>query len=579
MFRPKFSTKNIKKTFANWVAQMAQMVLPKYFYAVLGRGSAKTTEIQADRFIAMAFDMPGAPVVWVSDTYSNLQKNVLPSLLEGLERKGYKEGIHYVVGKQPPVYSAAEKAKLPKWLQKHFWKPYNKLATYKHTLIFFTGFNVTFGSLDRPASLAGRSYVHVFGDEVKYFPEHKIANILKANRGYRINFGHSVFYLGHTFTTDMPNTAHIGEYDWILKMVKKMQRKGILRILQAAIVLNECRQETLYHQDKGNTEQAILKKRNEVRWYERWIKSRLHESGQTLFFIASSLVNIDILTEQWFSDAIKSDLGDVNTAILSLKPTLSSGERFYSNIDVKHFYDDGKNAEWAEKLGILDQEDCRLLRYHQPNREIDLGMDFGNMISMCVAQQDSKYYRVLKFIYVLPKDWIREIADKYLDYFALHRNKVINLYYDRAANNYHKSGQDLATAMKKALEYDKDGKRTGWVVRLMSLRQGNIPQNEEYIFMQDLLAERNPKLPKVRIDRFECKPLKASLEEARTKVDPKTGHLHKDKSSEKLQDFTRLVMESTNPSDSFKYLMMRMLWRRLVNVHQQTNLQTTSVRN
>lgn len=576
MHRPTLSTKNLKKTFANWVAQLSQMTLTRYFYGVLGRGSAKTTEIQADRFINMAFDMPGAPVVWVSDTYANLQKNVLPSLLEGLERKGYRQGIHYVVGVKPPEYSEAEKADLPEHIRRFFWKPYNKLATYKHTLIFFTGFNVTFGSLDRPASLAGRSYVHVFGDEAKYFPEHKIANIFKANRGYRIQYGHSVFYLGHTLTTDMPNTAHIGEYDWILKLASKMNKSAVLRVLKAAIILNEARKETLYYAKRGDREQAILKSRTEARWMERWIKARLHPDAHTLFFIASSLVNIDILTEQWFSDAVQSDLGDVETAILSLKPSLSSGDRFYANIDAKHFYQDGISTIWAEKLGILDTEDCRLLQFLDRSKEIDLGMDFGNMISMCIAQEGPKYYRVLKFMYVLPPHWIREIADMFLQYFAPHSNKTINLYYDRAANSYAKSGQDQASAMKHALEFDADGKRTGWVVRLMSLRQGNIPQNEEYIFMQELLSESNKAMPKVRIDQYQCKQLKASLEDARTKVDPKTGYVHKDKKSEKLP-FERLPMESTNPSDSFKYLMMRLVWRRLVNKHLRTSIQDTTI--
>ena len=46
-------------------------------------------------------------------------------------------------------------------------------------MVFYTGFNFTFISLDRPAIGAGRSYVGVFGDEVKYFPEEKFTNLLE----------------------------------------------------------------------------------------------------------------------------------------------------------------------------------------------------------------------------------------------------------------------------------------------------------------------------------------------------------------------------------------------------------------
>src|SRR5690606_35302136 len=157
-------------------------------------------------------------------------------------------------------------------------------------MICFTGLNITFGSLDRPASLAGRSYVHVIGDEVKYFPEHKIANLLKAVRGYAVKYGKSPFYRGHTFTTDMPNTKNIGENDWILKEVNKKLKTKIQQKLRTALSLNECIQERIYIQKRNEQEEADQKLRTGERWRERWRSARMHKDGQTLFFIASSLV-------------------------------------------------------------------------------------------------------------------------------------------------------------------------------------------------------------------------------------------------------------------------------------------------
>src|SRR5690606_40350251 len=83
-----------------------------------------------------------------------------------------------------------------------------------------------------------------------------------------------------------------------------------------------------------------------------------------------------------------------------------------------------------------------------------------------------------------------------------------------------------------------DGKRTGWKVVLMSENQGNIGMNEEYIFMQDLFSGNNPKLPKVSIDMYNCKPLKCSLEMAPTKKNAK-GQIVKEKKSEQLQPIRR----------------------------------------
>lgn len=171
--------------FQNKHAQLVSLVSACQTFVVMGRGGAKTTDIQAERLFDLVYELPGAPVVWVADTFSNLSANILPSVIEGLERKGFRDGIHYVIEKEPPAFNDAETASLPAWLKPHFWKPFNKLVSYKRTMIFFTGLNVRFGSLDRPSTLAGASYVYVFGDEVKYFPEEKISNLMKALRGYR----------------------------------------------------------------------------------------------------------------------------------------------------------------------------------------------------------------------------------------------------------------------------------------------------------------------------------------------------------------------------------------------------------
>lgn len=156
-------TESASVQYQNKFAQVTSLVSACQCVAVLGRGSAKTTDIQAERLFDVIYELPGAPCVWVADTFNNLSANILPAVLEGLERKGLKEGVHYVVEKEPPQFSEAEKSDLPSWLKPHFWKPFNKLASYKRTIVFYTGTNIRFGSLDRPSTLAGASYVYVSG--------------------------------------------------------------------------------------------------------------------------------------------------------------------------------------------------------------------------------------------------------------------------------------------------------------------------------------------------------------------------------------------------------------------------------
>lgn len=568
---------NIKNTVAatvqyqNPFAQLTSLVSATQSISIIGRGGAKTTDIQSERLLDLVYDLPGAPCVWVADTFSNLTANILPAVLEGLERKGLKEGVHFVIEKAPPVFTEVEKENLPEWLRPHFWKPFNKLVSYKRTIVFFTGLNIRFGSLDRPSTLAGASYVYVFGDEVKYFKEDKIANLLKAVRGYRQQYGNSIYYRGFSFTSDMPDISHIGEYDWILKYAENMNVQAIIMVMRAGLIYYEALHECVAAKDKWLKSNIIEDKedyKNKLHtaslWKARWTELRNRPEARTFFILASSYVNADILTEQWFADALAGKLPDFNTAILSMKPSLESGNRFYTALSERHFYSDGIDEKAYDGMGMLEQEDCRILKYLDTSKPLMAGVDFGNMCSMSIAQDDAvegrACIRVVSFLHTLAPEYIEDLGAKFRRYFAPMQSKVLRLYYDRAGNAYKSVGADQVSKLKRAIEYE-DNKRTGWVVQLMSLGQGNIGQAEEYAFMQEIFSETNRRLPIIRIDVSAAKYLKLSLENARTLV--RNGIVLKDKRSEKLPIYA-LPTKSTNPSDSFKYLLMTKKLRGLV---------------
>lgn len=555
--------------YQNKFAQLVALVGARKTYCELGRGSAKTTDIQVERLIDLIYDMPGAPVVWVADTFSNLSANVLPSVLEGLERKGFREGVHYVIEQEPPQFSEKEKENLPEWLRPHFWKPFNRLVTYKRTILFFSGLNIRFGSLDRPSSLAGASYVFVFGDEAKYFREEKIANLLKAVRGYNQQYGSSVFYRGVLFTSDVADPSHVGEYAWLQKQAGNMNMETVLAVIRCGLVANEALHEYVAAKDRwlktksmDDLTECRAKLRTANLWRSRWIALRRTPRASTFYIRASSYVNADILTPEWFSDAIEGALPDLKTAILSMRPSLRSGDRFYAALSAGHFYWDGIDEAAYDRVSLMGAEDCRVLKYLDRGKPLRLGVDFGNMCSMTIGQLQQgtgrDTLRIVKFLYTLAPEHIPELAEKFRTYFAPMQNRVVFLYYDRAGNAYRKIKKDNASELKRAIERDSAGRPTGWNVHLMSIGQGNIGQAEEYDFMLRFMSGQEPRLPELRIDAFAAKPLKLSLENARTRI--KDGMTHKDKSTEKLE-ISRLPWESTNPSDSFKYLVMTKEWR------------------
>lgn len=559
----KTTSDDVEVRYANWMAQLIAIVQPWSLYWIAGRASAKTVQVLAERVQEVAQDCPGAPFAWVADTYSDLHKNVIPSLIDGLSLLGWHPGTHYVINQEPPR----------EWRQ----RMYNVCTDWKNTMTFYTGFNFTFISLDRAAIGAGRSYVGVFGDEVKYFPEEKFTNLLKAVRGFRVKYGDSVWYRSRTLTTDMPNPNHLGEYDWILKLARQNDKPRILLAMRAGFVYNDTKREYIARLQQADElrarcrtdaslrpalaeaeRQTALARRTMLRWEQRWLKTR---RGLSFFFISSSFVNADILGEDWFHDEFAEGLEGAACNILSVIPRLEAAQMFYCNLSMKNFYADGYLNDVIDRHPFGWEQDSSALRYLDPGRPLEAGMDAGNMLSMVFAQQAGHVLRVLKELYTLPPQNVRDLADKFLQYFKPHRRKILKLYYDRSMNNYSRTGADMATQIKKAIETGSDGRRTGWRVQLMSLGQGNISSNLEYRFFQELLpGHLEARLYRLLIDQHNCPCLKSEMEVTRTKAkaDERAGttQIVKEKTGDKLP-IARLPRESTNLTDALKYLVLR----------------------
>lgn len=534
---------------------VAALCMPQNFVGILGRASAKTTQFQAMRIQQAVTECPGAPFVWVTDTYTNLHKNVIPSVLEGLRFLGWEDGVHFVIDRQPPI----------EWQR----QMYNVIDKYKQVMTFYNGFTFTFVSLDRPSIGAGRSFVGLFGDEVKYWPEEKFTNIRKAVRGYRARYGDSPWYRSLSLTTDMPNPNHTGEYTWVMKLAKLMDKERVKLLLQTGQALNETRRryaEALQADptpDPSPARGGELKnaERNMQRWQERWDSLR---RGTTLFMVASTLINADVLGEEFFSEEIASGLEGIDTNLLSIPQKLEADQLFYTTLTARDFYRDGSLHEVVEQHPYGWQEDSSVLRYLLPGRPLEGGMDDGNMKSMVIGQHQGREYRVLKEIYTLPPDNERQLADRFLEYFKPHKTRLLRLYHDRAMNNYQKQGNDMARRIKQAIEVRADGTRSGWRVQLMSRGQGNIGSHQEYNFFSALFARQlERQLFRLLIDAENCPCLKSEMETCPIVVaeDKRTGRkeVRKQKKGDKLPT-ARLPWESTNLTDALKYLIMRPDW-------------------
>lgn len=538
---------NVQHIFASKIDAMVDLIQPKDLYLVAGRGTAKTSSIMAKRSMRIIEDMPHSYQVFLSTTYVDALTNVMPALVEGWLRNGWREGIDYVVDKRPDA--------------SHFKKPYKPPMKYKHTISTRHGVFFNIGSLDQPSGLAGNSYQHLYGDEARLLKKGKLDKISPALRGQDARFMHSTFYMGRTFTTDMPNLM-LNDDDWILALEKEMDQEQIEAALQAGLILNEIKREMIANEQMANISERARLEKSYKQWMQYWTRIR---QDSILFYQASSFHNLDILTNKFFSNTLTA-LGpeEFKSAILSFKVSINKGERFYYNLTENHFYENGTFNEFYEKYSIKDTitPSSEALRFCKTDLPIEAGMDFGKMMSLVTGQQLGDTLFCLKEFHTLAPENEEQLAEQFRIFYRNHRYKYLVLYYDRSGNQNAAIKKDYASSFKEAIEY-KNGVATGWTVQLMSIGQNTIFQAEEHRLANLMFGGKDSNLPKIQIDNYNCPNLKSSLELAKTEVKiDRTGSrmLQKDKSSEKKLSLAALPKYSTNFSDAFKYFICRSQW-------------------
>ena len=89
----------------------------------------------------------------------------------------------------------------------------------------------------------------------------------------------------------------------------------------------------------------------------------------------------------------------------------------------------------------------------------------------------------------------------------------------------------------RCLEYDATGAPTGWKVEIKTRGFGNINQQTEFLLAKVMMQEEIPSLPKIYIDKYQCRHTISSMGVAKQIVKPNAKgvrQIFKDKSSEKL---------------------------------------------
>lgn len=492
--------------YQNTIQALVNIVDPNKLFVIAGRALGKTSQVTSRRILRVADEMPREVSIISHKSFVALFTNVIPTILEtfrsevtmpdGSTRTQLIEGLDYVVGEKD--------------LPKHFQSPRYPLLYPERSIVFANGHVLQAVSIDRAESIAGRSVVHAFLEEMKYSDGEKVrTRIIPAIRTSRIGMGSeahkSHLHGGITGVTDMGRVS-LGEFNWYQDYEKETDPQLIADIVTLSLEINKAQ----YNVYMGHNVAAA---QNKIRKYLPLLR-RLQKSA-TLYVRASTFANRDVLGLEYFK---------TQREILAMSEFLSSicsiGDRNRDNLffdlwdEQKHTYDDSYKYSVIDKLNLKEafRITAEHLKYYQPNEKLLLGYDPGSFSSVVAAQVDrgANTLRIQKEFFVYPPEDAADLAAQINAYYgSAAKLRQIDLYYDRAGNKknkqYEKDAETDAKRLKKELE------NYGWRVRLMNLGQATIFHWQHYRLWRRLLAENERSVPRIRIDSNECQNLVSAM--------------------------------------------------------------------
>lgn len=549
----------MERIYMNSMQVMVNLIDPNKVVVEAARASGKTSEVTVNRIVRVADSMPAELSFLAHRTYVALLTNIWPNIqaafsrqitVNGRPRCMLEYGIDYIAGE----------SKIPE----HFRKPRYPISYPKHSILFRNGHHIQLVSSDQPDSVAGRSGVHAFVEEMKHNDGEKLkTRLFPSLRGSSAEIRKSPYYQGWTGVSDTAR-VDLNEDDWFERYEDQNNPQLLSEIATVAVHVNKAvykRMELLTAQKNTTNPVTLEKIRLELKKYDRQISMwtpRLADMRRnaTLYIRASSFVNKDILGPKFFKTQLDTlDMDEFLTAICAVRHK-SVVNKFFANYDKeKHQFSDGYIYDSIMKLDLKDHFiiTARYLKYYDKSAPLYIGYDPGHFSSL-VCGQPKKYgkeFRLLKEFFCFYPDEQPELARQVYEFFGRDcRNKRIVLYPDRAGNKRREELEQITTnsrALKRELE------SYGFEVQLMNEGQATIYHWQQFKLMLLLFGDRSNALPHVFIDENECPNLCSAIPLSPRKST--NGRIELDKSSEVKIPLHRQAGLTTQIPSAFIYLM------------------------
>lgn len=291
-------------------------------------------------------------------------------------------------------------------------------------------------------------------------------------------------------------------------------------------------------------------------WFTKRELLALQNPKEYCFIKANAYINKENLKKGWIEEMKEQAVSELifNAEILNIRPR-GVTEGFYAQLNPSQHYYQYKYD--LNKLGSISDTYTPLCVYDTDlvkGQPLLLSLDFGGRINcgvVCQHLSSTNHLNILKDFFVKTPKKLNDLINQIADYYEPHKTSCnqIYLYHDRSgfkqeANSKTTLAQDVTNILVAR----------GWRVFNQTPNTNNPPHTAKHRFVEALLSEDIPALPKIRINKDNCPNLIVSMENAG--LSHKNDGFEKDKSSERSK--TVLQEHATHLSDCFDYLVW---WR------------------
>ncbi|WBL42381.1 hypothetical protein PBT90_16720 [Algoriphagus halophytocola] len=504
-----------------------------------GRATGKTEGPGAMFTMNNMNTMPRSMGGILSSSYDKLLTMIVPGLVQGWEKFGYLENLHYFIRKMPPAGFFKD-------------KPFREPKKSEHYIPWWNGSGAVIMSIDRPSTSVGINLDWMYADEARLFKEQSFNDALLTVRGNHAHFGHLSQHGSILITTDLPKDSR-GK--WLYRYLDEVDQETINLVIALQQKIAEL---TRDYDSLTKRKKALIDK--EIAKMNAYCNEMRKELVNVSF--ASTLDNIHALG----IDVIKRFrrmLSELDFQVSVLSKRLEQVEHgFYIgfNEDRNTYIPEESDWSYVDNLEIdfrKDQpkKDWRWDGDLVTDQPLDIALDYNRAIScMVIGQETIREDYIRNFMYVEEPLMLKDLIANFCEYYKGYPTKVVNYYYDHTAL----LGRNASSDIRHAEEVKYILAENDWTV--VDHYIGQAPSHRSrYYLLNKLLKGDDPRLPVVKFHLNNTEDLVSSMNNTGTRRG--TDGIAKDKRPE--DDPNVKPIDAPHPTEALDQLLYGKHFRKL----------------